>query len=458
MRKNRNLLEGNIMAALAGLALPIMGTSLMQMAYNLTDMIWIGRISSNAVAAVGASGMYLWLSSGFAVLARMGGQVLVGQSLGADNKERAISYARASLWMGIICGMIYGIIAVIFNGPLIGFFRLNSQDVIRDARIYLVITCGGVVFTFLNQILTGLLTAMGNSGVTFRATCIGLLINVVLDPVLIFGPGPLPALGVAGAAIATVLAQVIVFVVYLLIVRKDPVIFSRLHLLHRTEASCFREILGIGFPVAVQSLLFTGISMIIARLIAGWGDAAVAVQKVGSQIESISWMTADGFGSAVNAFTAQNYGAGRLKRVKRGYASAMGVMMAWGIVTSAVLILFPKVLFRIFITESDVIPMGIDYLRILGVSQLFMCTEAASAGTFQGLGRTIPPSLVGIVFTGLRIPLAMVLAQTSLGLNGIWWSISISSILKGLILPAWLLVFLLLRFGRSSCAGVSAKE
>ena len=115
--------------------------------------------------------------------------------------------------------------------------------------------------------------------------------------------------------IATVLAQVIVFVVYLLIVRKDPVIFSRLHLLRRTEASCYREILGIGFPVAVQSLLFTGISMIIARLIAGWGDAAVAVQKVGSQIESISWMTADGFGSAVNAFTAQNYGAGRLKTV-----------------------------------------------------------------------------------------------------------------------------------------------
>ena len=133
MRKNRNLLEGNIMTALAGLALPIMGTSLMQMAYNLTDMIWIGRISSNAVAAVGASGMYLWLSSGFAVLARMGGQVLVGQSLGADKPERAISYARASLWMGIICGMIYGIIAVIFNGPLIGFFRLNSQDVMRES-------------------------------------------------------------------------------------------------------------------------------------------------------------------------------------------------------------------------------------------------------------------------------------------------------------------------------------
>ena len=134
----------------------------------------------------------------------------------------------------------------------------------------------------------------------------------------------------------------------------------------------------MGLPTAVQSLIFTGISMLIARIIAGWGDAAVAVQKVGSQIESISWMTAEGFGSAVNAFTAQNYGAGR----------------------------------------KD--------------------TEATAAGTFQGLGKTMPPSLTGIVFNALRIPMALALGATVLGLNGIWWSISISSILKGIILPVWL--------------------
>lgn len=442
MRKNINLLQGPILPSLARLAMPIMGTSLMQMAYNLTDMIWIGRISSNAVAAVGAAGMYLWLSNGFATLARLGGQVLAGQSLGADKRERAVAYARAALQMGAVFGLVYGLLAILLNGPLIGFFHLNSPRVVQDARIYLVITCGGVIVTFLNQIITGLLTAMGNSAVTFRATSIGLLINVILDPVLIFGPGPLPRLGVAGAAIATVLAQVIVFVVYFITVRKDPVLFAGLKPFKRTPLSIYREIVSLGFPAAVQGLIFTGISMIIARLIAGWGDAAVAVQKVGSQIESISWMTAEGFGSAVNAFTAQNHGAGQKKRVKQGYFSALAVMAAWGIFTSLVLIVFPEGLFRIFIQESEVIPMGVDYLRILGFSQLFMCTEAASSGTFQGLGRTVPPSVIGIVFTALRIPAAIFLASTALALNGIWWSITISSILKGIILPLWLMLII----------------
>lgn len=452
MRENVNLLEGPIAGSLAKLALPIMGTSLIQMAYNLTDMIWIGRISSNAVAAVGAAGMYMWLSSGFSTLARMGGQVLMGQSLGAGKEEEAVSYARAALQMGIVFGLLYGLISIVANGPLIGFFNLNSAQVVMDARWYLVITCGGIVFNFMNQILTGLMTAVGNSVITFRSTTIGLVINLVLDPVLIFGIGPCPKLGVAGAAIATVFAQIIVLFVYVMTIRHDPVIFGRLKLLSSTKFRYFKEITAIGLPVAVQSLLFTGISMLIARLIAGWGDAAVAVQKVGSQIESISWMTAEGFGSAVNAFTAQNYGAGKNDRVKKGYVTALGIMLVWGVFTTFVLIAFPEVLFKIFITEKDVIPMGVDYLRILGVSQLFMCTEMASAGAFQGIGRTMPPSLTSAVLTSIRIPLAAVLGTTALQLNGIWWSISISSILKGTILPLWLL-FVFAKMFRSDKTG-----
>lgn len=448
MRENVNLLEGPIAGSLAKLALPIMGTSLIQMAYNLTDMIWIGRISSNAVAAVGAAGMYMWLSNGFSTLARMGGQVLLGQTLGAGKEKEAVSYARAALQMGVIFGLLYGLISIVGNRPLIGFFNLNSAQVVEDARWYLMITCGGIVFNFLNQILTGLLTAVGNSVVTFRSTTIGLLINLVLDPVLIFGIGPCPKLGVAGAGIATVFAQVIVFFVYVMTIRKDPVIFGRLEILTVTKFRYFRDIVKIGLPVAVQSILFTGISMLIARMIAGWGDAAVAVQKVRSQIESISWMTAEDFGSAVNAFTAQNYGAGKTERVKKGYKTALGIMLVWGCFTTFVLVAFPEVLFRIFITEKDVIPMGVDYLRILGASQLFMCTEMASAGAFQGLGRTMPPSLTGVALNVLRIPLAAVLSTTVLMLNGIWWSISISSILKGTVLPLWL-IFVFVKMGKN---------
>ncbi|GAA0797060.1 MATE family efflux transporter [Faecalicatena orotica] len=442
MRKNVDLLNGPIAGSLARLALPIMGTSLIQMAYNLTDMLWIGRLGSNAVAAVGAAGMYIWLSAGFTMLARMGGQVLTAQSLGAGKNEEAVRYASAALWMGLILGLLYGAVSIVFHVPLVAFFRLNSPEVIRNAQWYLIITCGAIVFNFINQILTGLLTAMGNSITTFWSTTTGLLINLVLDPILIFGPGPLPVLGVKGAAIATVFAQVIVFVIYIMRIRKDPVIFSKVKIFHRPDFRYIKEILLIGLPAAVQNIFFTAISMIIARLIAGWGDAAVAVQKVGSQIESISWMTAEGFGSSVNAFTAQNYGAGKNERVRKGYFTALRIMGIWGVFTTLALLLFPEFLFRLFISEPDVIPMGVDYLRILALSQLFMCTEAASAGTFQGLGKSMPPSLTGITFNLLRIPLAVLLSATVLKLNGIWWSITISSIIKGIILPVWLMLFM----------------
>lgn len=440
MKRNVDLLEGPIAGSMARLAFPIMGTSLIQMAYNMVDMIWIGRVSSNAVAAVGAAGMYMWLANGITTIPRIGGQVTVGQSLGAMDKDAAIDYARASMRMGTLLGIIYGIICVLFAGPLIGFFKLNSPDVIRDAEIYLLITCGAIVFSFLNQVFTGILTAMGNTMAAFRATTIGLIINLVLDPVLIFGFGPIPRMGVTGAALATVFAQIIVFALYIATVWSEPVIFQHIHLTQRAEKQHVRDIVRIGFPPAVQDALFSGISMVIARLIAGWGDAAVAVQKVGSQIESISWMAAGGFSTAVNAFVAQNYGAGKRERIKKGYKTAMGIMALWGIFTSFILIAFPEFFFRIFITEKDVLPMGVDYLRIIGISEFFMCMEITTAGAFQGLGKTVPPSVTGIVFNTLRIPGAMLLSSTVLGLNGVWWTLSLSCVLKGLVLPVWFLI------------------
>ena len=106
------------------------------------------------------------------------------------------------------------------------------------------------------------------------------------------------------------------------------------------------------------------------------------------------------------------------------------------------LICCPAPVFRIFITEKDVIPLGVDYLRILGVSQLFMSLEITTAGAFSGYGKTVPPSVISIVFTALRIPLALILVHTTLALNGIWWSITISSILKGVLLFVWFYIFM----------------
>lgn len=457
MKRRIDLLEGPIAGTLARLAFPIMGTSLIQMGYNLVDMIWIGRLGSNAVAAVGAGGMFLWLANGVTTIPRIGGQVQVGQRLGAEDPEEAAVYARGALRMGAFLGILYGVISLLFNDKLIGFFKLNSPDVVWDARLYLMIVCGLVVFSFLDQVLGGILTAMGNTVTTFRVTTIGLLINFILDPVLIFGMGPVPRLEVVGAASATVLAQIIVFVLYLKAVWGEPLIFRKLQLLKKTEFSYIRDIIKIGFPPAIQDSLFSMISMVIARLIAGWGDAAVAVQKVGSQIESISWMMAGGFSTAINAFVAQNYGAGKKERVSRGFKTSMLIMAAWGAFTSFLLIVFPEFFFRIFITEESVIPMGVDYLRIIGISEIFMCLEGAATGAFQGMGKTIPPSVTGVVLNTLRISTAMVLSATILGLNGVWWALSLSCVLKGTVLPVWF-VLILRRYMKDSGRGKKALE
>lgn len=437
MSKNVNLLDGSIISSMSRLAFPIMGASLIQMGYNLVDMIWIGRLGSGAVAAVGAAGMFLWMANGVTTVPRIGGQVTVGQKLGAGQQKEAAEYAACALRMGLFLGIIYGLICALFNKPLISFFKLNSPEVIAEARWYLVIAGGLLIFFFLDQVIGGILAAMGNTVTTFRVTTVGLVINLVLDPVLIFGLGPFPRLEVIGAALATVFAQMIVFLLYLKAIWNEPVIFRNLHLLRRSNRVHLNEIAKIGLPSALQDVLFSAISMVIARFVAGYGDAAVAVQKVGGQIESISWMMGGGFAMAVNSFVAQNYGAGKIERVRKGFRTAIMIMGIWGLFNTFLLMTFPKFFFSIFISEPDVIPMGVDYLRIIGISEVFICLEGAATGAFQGLGKTVPPSIVGITFNALRIPAALLLSHTALGLNGIWWVLTVSCIFKGTILPLW---------------------
>ena len=443
MSRRINLLEGNIFSSLTRLALPIMATSLIQMAYNMTDMIWIGYIGSDAVASVGAAGMFGWMSQSIATLARMGGQVKAGHRLGAGDRVEAALYAQNSLQLATALSVLFGFVMAVFTGPLIGFFRLNSAHVVKDAEVYLFITGGLIIFSIINQIFTGLITVTGNSRTPFLVTTAGLVLNIVLDPVLIFGVGPFPAMGVAGAAIATVLAQALATLLYVLYARRDPHLLQGVRLLEKPDLGKLREICRVGLPAALQSALFTGISMILARTVATFGATAVAVQKVGAQIESISWMTADGFSAALYSFVAQNYGAGNFERAKRGFRDSLIVMTIWGIFTTFLLIFAAAPIFRIFIHEPEALPLGVNYLVILGYSQLFSCIEIMTGGAFSGFGKTLPPSINSIVLTSARIPMAMLLSSPALlGLDGIWWSITISSSLKGIVLLALFLIFL----------------
>ncbi len=437
-----NLLEGNILKSLVSVSLPIMATSLLQMAYNMTDMIWIGRIGSDSVAAVGAAGMFVQLTTGLCSFSRVGGQVKVAQSFGAKKYSLAAEYAKNTVQIGIIISIIYGLFLSLFYKGCIEFFKFTNPFVIKEAEIYLRVMGAFIIFNFLNPIFTAIITATGNSKTPFKISTVGLICNIVLDPLFIFGFGIIPRLNVLGAAIATVIAQAIVCILYIIYLSKDKDVFSKIRIFKKINTKLSKDIIKIGLPASVQGIMFTGISMTLGRIIAVWGETAIAVQKVGVQVESISYMAADGFASATNSFIAQNYGAGNLNRAKKGFSTALKVMIYWGIATTAILVILPAPIFKIFIPDETIIPLGVDYLRILGYSQLFMCIEILTAGAFSAYGNTLPPSLVSIIFTGLRIPASILMGKTVLGLNGVWWSISMSSVFKGIILLILFILFM----------------
>ena len=431
-----DLTRGPIFSQLIKLSIPIMATSFMQMAYNLTDMIWIGRVGSGAVAAVGTAGFLVWFGNSLLFSTKIGAEVNVSQSLGHRDLEAAAGYGRSSFRLAFLLSAVYGLFLVAGAKALIGFFALgvdNGYDVTAAGIQYLRIIGAGSVFMFANPTMTGIYNGLGNSRLPFQVNAVGLVINMVMDPVLIFGLGPFPAMGVRGAAIATILSQMTVFLLFLSSFSKNKVIALN-ELFKRARGRRMANVLKIGLPPALQNMLFAFFAMVIAKILSTWGPVPIAVQKVGSQIEALSWLTAGGIATSLGAFVGQNYGAKDLHRIKQGYKTAMGIMGVVGLAATGLLVFAGEPIFRVFINEPHVIPEGVLYLKILGYSQLFMAIEITTAGAFNGMGKTLPPALTSVIFTGLRIPASLLLTGTSLGVAGVWWSVSGSSIIKGTLL------------------------
>ena len=435
MDKKIDLTEGGIVEKLVKIAIPIMATSFIQIAYNLIDMMWVGKNGSNSVAAVGTAGFYPWLAMAFVMFSKIGGEVKVAQSMGEKNTKEVKSYIKSSIELNVFLSITYTLVLILFNKQLIDIFNLGDLEVITMSRQYLVILAIGMIFYFINPVFTSIFIGLGNSSIPFRINTIGLIANIILDPLLIFGFGPIDALGTNGAGIATITAQIIVTCVFVGYIIKNKIEYFKVKYFRNIELEYFKTLYKLGLPVAIQNALFTLISMAMGVIVASFGPVAVAVQKVGSQIESISWMSADGFASALSTFTGQNYGAYKFDRINKGSKIGLIGALIWGSITTLVLVFLGDIIFRAFINEPDSIIKGVDYLKILGYSQLFMCIEITITGILKGLGRTYIPSVTSIVLNLARIPMAIVLSKPDiLGINGIWWSISISSIFKGIIL------------------------
>lgn len=431
----QKLTEGSIFKVLTKLALPIMASAFLSTAYNITDLAWIGVLGSSAVAGVGVGGMYVWLAQGFATLARMGGQVPMAQALGKGDSESAKKYAVASLWVVTAFGILFGAVCLIFTDPLVAFFQLETPETIAHAKIYLKITCGLIIFSYISYVLTGLYTAQGDSKTPLKANVIGLITNMILDPVLILGIGPFPRLEVVGAAVATVFAQILVTLVLIIHVYapKSKNLLKTSKFFQLPERQSLKNVFKIGTPAALQGSMYCAFSMVLTRMVSGFGDGAIATQRVGGQIESLTWNVADGFAAALNAFSAQNFGAGKIDRVKKGYYLSAVIIAVWGSLIGLLFFLFPQGIADIFFHEPEVAAVAIGYLTVIAIGEPFMCVEIVTSGAISGIGNTKICSIISIIFTGARIPLAYALSRTGLGLLGIWWALTITSICKGVI-------------------------
>lgn len=368
------------------------------------------------------------LSWGVASLITIGAGIKVSHAVGENNTYLAKIYVKAGI-VGITCISIFFFLFLAFtNNFLISLIHLNNPAIEQAAKKYLLISSISIPFMFQNLFFSSVFIGYGNSKAPFLINTIALSLNIVLDYLLIF---PIH-LGIQGTALATIIAlstATLLFYVKL----NQTVGLKPKNILFRYKLLI--QIVKLGISPTIQRSTFTIIAILMARIISEWGTTAIAVQKVGVQIEAISYMTAGGFMSALSAISGQAYGAKDYKKQWEAFYSGIILAFIIGIITSIVMYVFSEPLFSIFLHDTKSITMGKEYLMILSASQLFVCFELIATGAFFGWGQTHIPAITGITLTVLRIPIAFAfISFWRNALASIWWSISISSIAKGIIL------------------------
>ena len=412
MKGTKNLTQGPILKQLFTLAMPIMATSFIQMAYSLTDMAWVGRIGSEAIAAVGSVGILTWMSTSISLLNKVGSEVSVGQAIGAQNEQAARAFASHNLTLSLLISLSWGALLFIFATPIISIYELEPH-IAKMAVEYLRIIATAFPFVFLSAAFTGIFNAAGRSKIPFSINGIGLITNIILDPIFIFGL----SWGTTGAAIATWLAEATVCILFIYQLKQKKILWDDFRLFTKLKKQYTRHILKIGLPVAALMALTTG-----------------------GQIEAITWNTSQGFSTALSAFVAQNYAARQISRVLKAYRTTLWMTFIFGSFCTFLFICYGNEIFSIFVPEKAAYETGGVFLRIDGYSQLFMMLEITIQGVFYGMGRTMPPAVISVTCNYLRIPMALLFVSWGWGLPGIWWSISITSTMKGIICLIWFML------------------
>ena len=439
IRTRERILNGPILKTMVLLAWPVMVTSALQALYNLVDAFWLGRLGTAALAAPGMAWPILFFFMSFAGGFQAAGSTFVAQHFGAGDRRGAEESAGQLLGFLGLLSVVLAALGYSLAPTVLRLIRAPAE-VFPYALTYLRIECLGLPIMFIAQAFGGFMVGLGQTRFLMYISASSLLLNGVLDPLFIFGWGPFPAWGVAGAAWATVLSRAAVALVglFILFSGKRGLRLSVRDLWPRL--SRILPILRVGLPNVLDQASTSFGFVVMMGLVAGFGTSVVAAYTVGNRIINLINVVSWGAGTALVAMIGQNLGAERYERAaqvaRRGIAATFLALVGLYGVT----LLLRRPLFALFVADPAVIAEGVWYIAIFGISIPFFGLFDASAAVFRGSGHTVPPMIMAIVrLWGLRVFLAWLFGyQLGFGTTGMWVGMTLSNVLAGIAIVLWL--------------------
>ncbi|ELY63958.1 MATE family efflux transporter [Natrinema versiforme] len=436
-REEFELTEGGIAKPLFYLSLPIIVTNLLQTAYNLIDTFWLGQYSTEALAAISFAFPMVFLLISVGMGLSVAGSVLVAQHIGADEESEAEYAASQTVALSLIGAVLLGLIGFAFVEELLGLLGA-SPDVLPLATDYMQVISLGMAFMFGFFVFIALMRGYGDTITPMLVMFGSVVLNVILDPFLIFGWGPFPELGIEGAAIATVFSRALALVVGLAIMfRGTRGVQIRLRQM-RPDLSFAKKLVSIGFPASVEGMgraLSINLLLVIVGLFPTY---VVAAYGIGTRVFSVIFLPAIAVARGVETMTGQNVGADKPDRAEAAADFAAKTMFVVLGALGVVAWLAAEPITAAFTDDPEVIEVGVTFLRYVAPSFGFIGVMRAYNGSFRGTGKTLTAAAIVLVtYAVVRLPIAYGLSQTSMEYRGIWVAFAASNVVGAGLAYAW---------------------
>jgi len=431
------LTEGPIPTTLLRLSAPMLVGILAMMAFNVIDTFFVGRLGTIPLAAMTLTFPVVMVIGTFTLGLGVGAMAVISKGIGAGDRSSIRRHATDGLSLAVCCVLVMTTIGLMTIEPL---FRLlgATAEMLPLIKAYMMIWYPGMLFYVVPMIGNNMIRATGDTLTPSVVMIVGVLLNALLDPLLIFGWGPIPALGIAGAAWATVLARSFTLIVSLWVLsHREHLLTSPWPGLHPLLQS-WRSILAIGLPVAISNAVIPIALGAITRIVTQFGEAAVAGFGVGTRIEAFGLALVYALSTGISPFVGQNFGAGRFDRIGVGMAFANRFCLVWGGLLFVLFLLFGKTMTTRFDPDPFVIDAASRYLWILAVSLGLRGIHNITWTSLNVLHRPYDAMALELLLAfALWIPLALLGAHFG-RLSGLYMGLTLANILAGLAAWFWM--------------------